>query len=129
MAMKFPSDRDDIVTVQGKGLESQLYDLESLKITKATLAEEKEEQKEDTKKEVKGKQKFVRRDAAVMLADLDPTGELQHQRPQPEGDSVKIQFGNKPEQVVKIRKNLPANIMKNMIKVLQDNKDIFAWVA
>jgi hypothetical protein len=33
MAMKFPSDRDDIVTVRGKGLESQLYYLKSLKIT------------------------------------------------------------------------------------------------
>ena len=75
MAMKFPSDRDDIVTVRGKGLESQLYYLESLKITKTTPAQEKEKekemQKEDVKKEAKGKQKFVRQDAAVMLADLD----------------------------------------------------------
>jgi hypothetical protein len=38
MAMKFPSDRDDIVTMRGKGLESHLYYLESLKIKKATPA-------------------------------------------------------------------------------------------
>jgi hypothetical protein len=75
MAMKFPSDRDNIVTVWGKGLESQLYYLESLKITKTTPTQEKEEekemQKEDVKKEAKGKQKFVMRDATVMLADLE----------------------------------------------------------
>jgi hypothetical protein len=54
MAMKFPSDRDDIVTVWGKDMESQLYYLESLKITKAAPAQEKEEQKEDPKKVQKG---------------------------------------------------------------------------
>jgi hypothetical protein len=129
MVMKFPSDRDDIVTVRGKGLESQMYYLESLKITKAALAQEKEEQKEDPKKDAKGKQKFVRRDSAVMMTNLDLRGEFQHQRPEPEGDSVEIQVGDKPEQVVKVGKNLPANVMKNMTKVLQDNKDIFAWVA
>jgi hypothetical protein len=42
---------------------------------------------------------------------------------------MEIQFGNKPEQVVKVGKNLPTNIMRNMTKVLQANKDIFAWVA
>jgi hypothetical protein len=42
---------------------------------------------------------------------------------------VEIQVSNKPEQVVKVGKNLPTNIMKNMTKVLHDNKDIFAWVA
>jgi hypothetical protein len=35
MAMKFPSDKDDIVMVRGKGLESKLYYIESLKIAKA----------------------------------------------------------------------------------------------
>ena len=40
-----------------------------------------------------------------------------------------IQVGSQPEQVVKVGKNLPINVMKNMIKVLQDNKDIFAWIA
>jgi hypothetical protein len=64
-----------------------------------------------------------------MMTDLDPRGELQHERPEPEGDSVEIQVGSQPQQVVKVEKNLPINIMKNMIKVLQDNKDIFAWVA
>jgi hypothetical protein len=54
MAMKFPTDRDNIVTVRGKGLESQLYYLESLKITKAAPTQEKEEQKEDPKKMQKG---------------------------------------------------------------------------
>jgi hypothetical protein len=103
--------------------------LESLKITKASPAQEKEEQKEDPKKDEKGKQKFFRQDAAVMLTDLDPRGEFQHQRPEPEGDSVEIQVGEKLEQVVKVGKNLPSNVMKNMTKVLQDNKDIFAWVA
>ena len=34
MAMKFPGDRGDIVTIRGKGPEAQLYYLESLKITK-----------------------------------------------------------------------------------------------
>jgi hypothetical protein len=99
MAMKFPSDRDDIVTVRGKGLESQLYYVESLRITKTTPAQEKEEkkemQKEDVKMEAKGKQKFFRRDAAVMLEDLDPRGGLQHERPEREGDSVEVQVGNK----------------------------------
>jgi hypothetical protein len=47
-----------------------------------------------------------------MMTDLDPRGELQHERPEPEGDSVKIQVGSKPEQVVKVGKNLPINIMK-----------------
>jgi hypothetical protein len=121
MAMKFPSDKDDIVTVRGKGLESQLYYLECLKITKAAPAQEKEEQKEDPKKDAKGKQKFVRQDSTVMMTDLDPRGEFQHQRPESEGYSVEIQVGDKPEQVVKVGKNLPANFMKNMIKVLQDN--------
>jgi hypothetical protein len=52
--------------------------------------QEKEEEKDVQKKEAKGKQKFVRRDAAVMMMDLDPRGELQHERPEPEGDSVEI---------------------------------------
>jgi hypothetical protein len=87
MAMKFPSDRDNIVTMWGKGLESQLYYLESLKITKTTPAqkdeEEKEMQKEEVKKEAKGKQKFVRQDAIVMMADLDPRAELKHEQTEP----------------------------------------------
>jgi hypothetical protein len=41
----------------------------------------------------------------------------------------KYKSATRPEQVVKVGKNLPTNIMKNMIKILQDNKDIFAWVA
>jgi hypothetical protein len=121
MAMKFPSDKDDIVTVRGKGLESQLYYLESLKIAKA--AQEKEKQKEDPKKDSKGKQKFIRRDFAVMMTDLNQRGEFQHQHPEPEGNSIEIQVGDKP------KTNLPTNVMKNMTKVLQDNKDIFTWVA
>ena len=60
------------------------------------------------------------------LARRLPRGELQHERPEPEGDFVEIQLGSQPDQVVKVGKNLPINIMKNMIKVLQDNKDIFA---
>ena len=64
-----------------------------------------------------------------MMTDLGPRGELQHERPKPEGDSGEIQVGIQPDQVVKVGKNLPINIMKNMIKVLQDNKDTFAWVA
>ena len=42
---------------------------------------------------------------------------------------MEIQVGNKPGQVVKVGKNLPTNIMKNITNVLHDNKDIFAWVA
>ena len=122
MAMKFPSDRDDIVTVRGKGLESQLYYLESLKIAKVAPAQEKEKQK-DPKKDSKGKQKFIRRDFAVMMTDLNQRGEFQHQHPEPEGNSIEIQVGDKP------KTNLPTNVMKNMTKVLQDKKDIFAWVA
>ena len=64
-----------------------------------------------------------------MLTDLDPREEFQHQQPKLEGDSVETQVGDKPEQVVKVGKNLPANVIKNMTKVLQDNKDIFAWIA
>jgi hypothetical protein len=79
MAMKFPGHKDDIVTVRGKGLEAQLYYLESLKITKTVSVQEKEEEKEVQKKEAKGKQKFVRRDAAVMMTGLDLKGELQHE--------------------------------------------------
>jgi hypothetical protein len=64
-----------------------------------------------------------------MTTNLDPRGKFLYQRPEPEGDSVEIQVGNKPEQVVNVGKNLLTNIMKNMTKVLQDNKDIFAWVT
>jgi hypothetical protein len=129
MAMKFPGDRGDIVTIRGKGPEAQLYYLESLKITKTMPVQEQEKVKETQRKETKGKQKLVRRDEAVMMTDLDPRGELQHERPEPEGDSVEIQLGSEPDHVVKLGKNLPINVMKNMIKVLQDNKDIFALVA
>ena len=31
-----------------------------------------------------------------MMTDLDPRGELQHERPEPEGDSVEIQLGSQP---------------------------------
>jgi hypothetical protein len=72
MAMKFPSDRDDIVTVRGKGLESKLYYLESLKIAKTTSSHEHVEPKGEMKKDSKCKQKFVRRDSVVVLIDLDP---------------------------------------------------------
>ena len=129
MAMKFPGDSGDIVTIRGKGHEVQLYYLESVKITKTMPVQEQEKIKEAQKKETKGKQKLVRRDDAVMMTDLDPRGVLQHKRPEPKADSVEIQLGSQPDQVVKVGKNLPINIMKNMIKVLQDNKDIFAWVA
>ena len=64
-----------------------------------------------------------------MMVDLDTRGDFQHQRPETEGNSVEIQVGNKPGQVVKVGKNLPTNIMKNITNVLHDNKDIFAWVA
>jgi hypothetical protein len=79
--MKFPSDRDDIITIRGKGMESHLYYLESLKIAKSTPSQEKEEQNGDSKKDSKGKKKFVRRDSSVMMTDLNPRGEFQHQRP------------------------------------------------
>ena len=91
--------------------------------------QEQKKEKDAQKKETKGKQKLVRRDDAIMMTDLDPRGELQHERPEPEGDSVKIQLGSQPDQVIKVEKNLPFSIMKNMLKVLQDNKDIFAWTA
>jgi hypothetical protein len=112
MAMKFPGDSGDIVTIRGKGHEVQLYYLESVKITKTMPVQEQEKIKEAQKKETKGKQKLVRRDDAVMMTDLDPRGELQHERPEPEGDSVEIQLGSQPDQVVKVGKNLPINIMK-----------------
>ena len=64
-----------------------------------------------------------------MMTDLDPRGELQHERPELESDSVEIQLGSQPDQVVKVGKNSPINVMKNMIKVLQDNKNIFVWVV
>jgi hypothetical protein len=91
--------------------------------------QEQEKEKDAQKKETKGKQKLVRRDDAVMMTDLDPRGELQHERPEPEGDSMEIQVGSQPDQVVKVGKFLPINIVKNMIKLLEDNKEIFAWVA
>jgi hypothetical protein len=47
-----------------------------------------------------------------MMTDLDPSKEFQHQRPEPEGDSIEIQVGDKP------KTNLPTNVMKNMTKVL-----------
>jgi hypothetical protein len=53
IAMKFPSDRDDIVTVRGKGLKSNLYYLESLKIAKATPAQEKRRAKRRSQKRCK----------------------------------------------------------------------------
>jgi hypothetical protein len=93
MAMKFPGDRGEIVTIRGKGLKAQLYYLESLKITKTMPVQEQEEEK-NAKKEAKGKQKLIRRDAAIMMTDIDPRGELQHERPEPEGDSVEIQVGS-----------------------------------
>jgi hypothetical protein len=52
-----------------------------------------------------------------MLTDLDTRGEFQHQRLELEGDSVEIQVGDKPKQVVDVWKNLPVNDMKNMTKV------------
>jgi hypothetical protein len=64
-----------------------------------------------------------------MMTNVNSRGEFQHQRPEPEGDLVEIQVGDKPEQVVKVGKNLSTNVMKSMTKVLQDNEDIFAWVA
>jgi hypothetical protein len=83
MAIKFPRDRDDIITVRGKT---------------------------DTKKDPKGK-KFTRRDSAVMMTDLDLRGEFQHQRPKLEGSLVEIQIGNKTEQVMKVGKSLLANLL------------------
>ena len=58
-----------------------------------------------------------------MMMGLDLRGEFQHQCLKPRGDPIKIQVGDKP------KTNLPTNVMKNITKVLQDNKDIFAWVA
>ena len=79
-----------------------MYYLESLKIAKAALAQEKEEQKENPEKDAEGKQIFLRRDSAVMMTDLDARGEFKHQRPEPEGKSVEIKLGDKPEQVVEV---------------------------
>jgi hypothetical protein len=53
------------------------------------------------------KQKENRRDDAVMMTDLDPRGELQHERPEPKGDSMDIQLGSQPDQVVKVGKTYP----------------------
>jgi hypothetical protein len=46
MLMKFPGDRGEIVTIRGKGLEAQLYYLESLKITKTMPRQEQEKEKD-----------------------------------------------------------------------------------
>jgi hypothetical protein len=46
-----------------------------------------------------------------MMTGLDLKGELQHEWPEPKGDSVEIEVGSKPEQVVKVGKNLPINVM------------------
>jgi hypothetical protein len=58
-----------MITIRGRSKDAKQCYLESLKVGKGIEFEEKKSKPKD-----KGKQKFVRWDAPIMLADLDPRG-------------------------------------------------------
>nr|XP_025607235.1 uncharacterized protein LOC112698023 [Arachis hypogaea] len=62
----------------------------------------------------------------LSLAELDPRGDIQ-ERPQPADELHEIQLTKVPGQVTYIGQALRGNQRSELIKLLQDNADLFAW--
>ncbi|XP_072062188.1 uncharacterized protein [Arachis hypogaea] len=62
----------------------------------------------------------------LSLAELDPREDTQ-ERPQPADELMKVPLTSKPEHVTYISQALQGKERSELIKVLQDNADLFAW--
>ncbi|XP_072064512.1 uncharacterized protein [Arachis hypogaea] len=62
----------------------------------------------------------------LSLAELDPREDTQ-ERPQPADELQKVPLTEKPEQVTYIGQALQRRERSELVKVLQDNTDLFAW--
>ncbi|XP_016191951.1 uncharacterized protein LOC107632814 [Arachis ipaensis] len=62
----------------------------------------------------------------LSLAELDPREDTQ-ERPQPADELQKVPLTSKPEQFTYIGRSLRGQEQLELIKVLQDNADLFAW--
>ncbi|XP_057756229.1 uncharacterized protein LOC130975449 [Arachis stenosperma] len=62
----------------------------------------------------------------LSLAELDPRGDAQ-ERPQPADELHKIQLTQTPGQVTYVGQALEGQQRSELIKLLQDNADLFAW--
>ncbi|XP_072072043.1 uncharacterized protein [Arachis hypogaea] len=62
----------------------------------------------------------------LSLAELDPREDTQ-ERPQPADELQKIPLTEKPEQFTYIGQALQGKERSELVKVLQDNADLFAW--
>ncbi|XP_072076680.1 uncharacterized protein [Arachis hypogaea] len=62
----------------------------------------------------------------LSLAELDPREDTQ-ERPQPADELQEVQLTAKPEQVTYIGQALQGKERTKLVKVLQDNADLFAW--
>ncbi|XP_072076539.1 uncharacterized protein [Arachis hypogaea] len=62
----------------------------------------------------------------LSLAELNPRGDTQ-ERPQPADELQEVPLTTKPEQVTYIGQALQGKERSELIKVLQDNADLFAW--
>ncbi|XP_072076510.1 uncharacterized protein [Arachis hypogaea] len=62
----------------------------------------------------------------LSLAELDPREDTQ-ERPQPADELQKIPLTEKPEQFTYVGQALQGKERSELVKVLQDNSDLFAW--
>jgi len=68
----------------------------------------------------------------VYLASIDPRIDDSTEdptRPQPEGEFILVQLGETPEQTTKIGSKLDPITQQRLIKLIQCNKDLFAWIV
>jgi hypothetical protein len=126
MAIKFPGEDGFVVTIRWKSSECRHCYQESLKITKTPpMSLDTYEGKRKKKME---RQDLIH-DAELMMNNLDPWADFEEKRPQPKGDQILVQIGQKEGQNVKVGANLPPAIRGRLIELLKKNKDLFSMVS
>jgi hypothetical protein len=120
LVVKFFGEKGEVITIHGSGGEARDCYPESLKITKALPEAE-------TKKPLD--QNFQRRDSPkyliVLMVNLEPTSDFEHQRPQPERDMVQIR--DQPSKAVKIIATQPLAFRNRFVEIFTQNVELFAW--
>lgn len=118
LAMKFPNQRGDIVTIKVGKLEARKCYTKSLLVKPYILAFTMHADAIDVN-HMDG--------TALSWADLDSRRNEEDKRPMIIEDLCSFQLGKKPHQCTKIGERLDDHLLKRIEDVLTQNVDLFAW--
>ena len=61
------------------------------------------------------------------MTELDPREDFSNKCPRPDGHLKEVALSDSPDHWVKIGANLPLNVQNNLISLLNENADLFAY--